>query len=309
MITYLPKSLTKNSTIGLICPAGGLDSFLPVELTVKYLRKLGYKVKIGKSLSSKKNGYKYLSGSDKERLSDLHHFWSDNAVDAVFCLRGGYGCLRLLDSIDFNLIKKHKKILLGYSDITALLLSFYKESNLATFHGPLLGNKFLNHQLKPLEHSSEKNLWKLLNESKFKFSYSNKSDGVSIFPGRAQGKLLGGNLTVICSMIGSKYLPSFKNSILFLEDCHEESYKIDRLLTQLALAGIFHEVNGLIFSSFYKCKFKNNKEIVNLLKDKVLKYKIPTIFNFPIGHSLKNYTVPIGKTVTLDSRTCSLTSF
>ncbi len=309
MITYLPKSLTKNSTIGLICPAGSLDNFLPVELTVKYLKKLGYKVKIGKSLISKTNGYKYLSGSDKERLADLHHFWSDKSVDAVFCLRGGYGCLRLLDSIDFDLIKKHKKILLGYSDITALLLSFYKESNLLTFHGPLLGNKFLDNQGKPLENSSEKNMWKLLNEPKFKFSYSNKSDAVSISSGNAQGKLLGGNLTVISSMIGSEYLPSFKNSILFLEDCYEEPYRIDRLLTQLALSGIFNQVNGLIFSGFYKCKFKNNKEIVDLLKDKVLKYKIPTVFNFPIGHGVKNYTVPIGKIVTLDTRTCHLSSF
>ena len=309
MITYLPKSLKKNSTIGLICPAGGLNSYKPVKLVVNYLKKLGYKVKLGKSIVVSNKAYKYLSGTDKDRLADLYNLWSDKSISAVFCLRGGYGCLRLLDLIDFNQIKKHKKILLGFSDITILLLAFYEMCNLTTFHGPLLAYKFIDKKLKPIDSASEKNLWSLLSNPKFKFSYSNKSQGVVIKAGTAKGKLLGGNLTDICTMLGSSYLPSFKGSILLLEDCYEEPYRIDRLLTQLSNAGIFEEVNGLIFSSFYKCGFKNKREIVNLLKDRVVKYGVPTIYNFPVGHDTQNYVLPIGLQVSLNAGKCTLSSY
>lgn len=306
MIAYLPKSLSKNSTIGLICPAGGLDSYKLVKLVIKYLKKLGYKVKLGKSILVSGKAYKYLSGTDNARLADLYKFWEDKSVDAVFCLRGGYGCLRLLNSIDFNRIKRHKKILLGFSDITVLLLAFYKMCNLVTFHGPLLMYKFINKKSKPLDKSTEKNLWKLLSNPKFDFSY--KSKVMVINSGKAKGKLLGGNLTDICSMLGSGYLPDFKDSILLLEDCYEEPYKIDRYLTQLSNVGIFEQVNGIVFSSFYKCGFKNKREIVGLLKDRTLKYKIPTIFNFPIGHNTRNYVAPIGLEVFLDTNKCILSS-
>jgi muramoyltetrapeptide carboxypeptidase len=308
MITYLPKSLTKNSTIGLICPAGGLETDKPVKLAIAYLKKLGYRVKLGKSLIISNKAYKYLSGTDKDRLNDLYNFWSDKSLDAVFCLRGGYGCLRLLDLIDFDRIKKHKKILLGFSDITILLLAFYKMCNLVTFHGPLLTYKFIDKKLKPIDLNTEKYLWKLLTDPQFKFSYSNKSQGIVIKAGKTKGKLLGGNLTDICSMIGSGYLPDFKNSILLLEDCYEEPYKIDRLITQLSNAGVFDQVKGIIFSSFYKCGFKNKTEVIDLLKNKTSRYRVPVIYNFPVGHDTKNYTLPIGLNVYIDARKCILSS-
>ena len=308
MIAYLPKPLTKNSTIGLICPAGGLDNFKKAEPAIAYLKKLDYKVKLGRSIVNSKKSYKYLSGTDSDRLADLYKFWNDKSIDAIFCLRGGYGCLRLLNLIDFSQMKKQKKILLGFSDITVLLLAFYKMCNLVTFHGPSLTYKFIDAKLKLTDLNTEKYLWELLSDPKFQFSYSNKSQGIVIKSGRVKGRLLGGNLTNICSMIGSYYLPDFKDSILFLEDCYEEPYRIDRLLTQLSNAGIFAQVKGLIFSSFYKCKFENNKKIVDLLKDRTLKHEVPTIFNFPIGHDTKNYAVPIGLDVFLDAEKCILSS-
>ena len=131
---------------------------------------------------------------------------------------------------------------------------------------------------------------------------------MTIKSGKAKGKLLGGNLTDICSMLGGTYLPSFKNSILLLEDCYEEPYKIDRLLTQLINSDILNDVNGLVFSSFYKCGFKNNKQIVELLKNLFSKFKIPMIFNFPVGHDIKNYVLPIGMNVVLDADNHTLKS-
>lgn len=301
MPVQLPKHLKENSKIGLICPAGGFVDYKPIKLVVKYLKKLNYKVILGSSLIASKKYLNYLSGPDNKRRQDFLKFWNDKSVDAIFCLRGGYGCLRFVNEIDFYKLRKTKKILLGFSDVTVLLLAIYKKCNLLTFHGPLLGYKFINNKLKPFNILTEKNLWELLRKPNFKFFYSFKNNGVVINRGKAIGSLLGGNITDICSMIGSNLLPSFKGSILFLEDVHEEPYRIDRLLTQIDNANIFKVVNGIVFCSFEKCKFKNNQEIILLLKEKVKKYKIPIVFNFPIGHGITNYTVPIGQKVILDA--------
>ena len=210
-----------------------------------------------------------------------------------------------MKELDFRKFKKSKKIIVGFSDITVLLLAIYAKINLITFHGPLLGIKFINKNLMPKDKASESKMWKLLANQKFNFSYS-YGKGKTIYPGKANGNLIGGNLTDICSMIGSGFLPDFKNTILFLEDCYEEPYKIDRFLTQLDNANVFKKIKGLIFSNFMKCKFKNGKEVIELIKDRVGNYKVPTIYTFPIGHTLKNYTVPIGQKVVLDASNLTL---
>lgn len=306
MPALFPKPLSKTSTIGLLCPAGGFDDYKPINRVIEYLKNIGFKAKVGKSVVCRKGSYKYLSGADDNRVEDLHNFFRDKTIDAIFCLRGGYGSQRLLNDIDFNLIKKNKKIIMGFSNITVLLLAIYSKTNLITFHGPLLGYSFLKNHLLKSELTSTKKMWELLFNPKFQFAYNGNSE--VIYPGRVNGKLLGGNLTEICSMLASNYLPSFKNSILFLEDIDEKLYTIDRLLTQLLNANVFNDVNGLIFSSFKKSGFKTKKEIVNLIKDRVGKFKIPTIFNFPIGHTIRNYTVPIGMNVELDTKNIILKS-
>ncbi len=303
-----PKPLIKKSTIGLICPAGGFDDYKPVRLVTEYLKQQGFNVKVGKSIVVPNKSSKYLSGTDEMRLNDLHNFWADDAIDAIFCLRGGYGSLRLLKEINYKLIQNNPKIFIGFSDITALHLAIYAKTNLITFHGPLLGIRFLNTNLSPKNKTSELHMWRLLQAPKCKFSYLNRSYGSVVYPGECKGVLLGGNLTDICSMIGSGLLPDFKNSVLFLEDCNEEPYKIDRLLTQLCNAGILASVKGVLFSSFYKCGFKNNKEIVSLLKTLLKPYKIPSVYGFPIGHGLKNYAVPVGAPVIFNANSISLNS-
>lgn len=298
MTCVFPKPLKQNSTIGLICPASGFKSYEDVKTVINYLKNLGFKVVLGKAILSKNNHY--LSGPDDKRADDLNNFISDKNINAIFCLRGGYGSLRILEHINFNLLKDNPKIILGFSDITVLLLSILTKCNLITFHGPVLGYKFIRNNLKPYNKESETKLWSLLTNKSFTFSYT--SDCYVIKKGKAYGKLLGGNLTDICSMLGSKYLPSFKNSILFLEDCYEEPYKIDRMLTQLMLAGVFNEVKALIVSDFYKCKFKHNQHIGKLLSDKFKGYNFPVIYGFPLGHSQKNYVLPIGANVIFDSQ-------
>ncbi len=295
----------------MLCPSGGFDDYKPISRVIKYLKSKGFNVKIGRSLrysNNSKNPYKYLSGNDENRLSDLIDFWSNPSVDAIFCLRGGYGILRLLKNINFNIFNRQKKILLGFSDATILLLAIHAKTGLVTFHGPMLGINFLGKDQKLVSSASEAALWDMLTNQRYNFSYSAKSFGVCIYPGRAHGKLLGGNLTSICSMLGSNYLPDFKDAILFLEDVNEEPYKIDRLITQLDNAGIFKKVKGLIFSSFQKCKFTSKKQVEFLLSEKIKKYKIPTIYGFPIGHIKTNYIVPIGIYVKFDARKCELSN-
>lgn len=296
-----PKPIDKNSKIGLICPAGGFDDYKPIETAIKYLKNKGYKVKTGKSLINKSNQYKYLSGSDNDRLKDLMDFWLDESIDAIFCLRGGYGSLRLLEMIDFNVLKNKKRIFVGFSDVTVLLLAIYAKCGVTTFHGPMLSYRFIKKSLQPYNKTSERFFWRMLNDYRYFYEYKFKKNTIIINPGIAQGPLIGGNLTNVCSLLGSKYMPDLKGAILFLEDCNEEPYKIDRFLAQLKNNCVFEMVNGIIFSSFYHCKFRSVNETVQLLKDKVKDITSPVIYNFPIGHSSQNYIIPIGVQSCLDT--------
>lgn len=234
--------------------------------------------------------------------------WLDDSVDAVFCMRGGYGTLRILEMIDYSVFKRRKKILIGYSDITALLLTIYSEAKLVTFHGPMLGIKTLSDKSLPKNKQSVNSIWHVLNNKDFSFSYSFKKTGAVIYSGKVTGPIIGGNLSVICSMLGSDFSPNFSKSILFLEDCNEEPYKIDRYLTQLKNAGVFEKISGLIIGSFYKCNFKNKKEIINLIKDRLGENKIPSVYGFPAGHGKENYTLPVGIKTVLDSQSLTLKS-
>lgn len=296
-----PDALKKGSTVGLICPSGGFDDYRPVKKALKYLKELGYNPRPGSSLINSKKFYKYLAGDDKDRLQDFLDFWFDKDVHAIFCLKGGYGSMRLLEHIDFNKLMRHKKILIGFSDVTALLLAVYAKTRLITFHGPMLGADFIGKKLKPKDQASERSMFKLISDPYFRFSYNSKEEGYVINPGVTHGYLIGGNLTLICSLVGTEYLPDFKNTILFLEDINEEPYTIDRMLTQLKYAGILDKLRGMVICSFYNSGFKSRKHVAKLMKDRLGAYKVPIIYYFPCGHGSKNFTLPIGRKVFLDA--------
>lgn len=292
----------------MVCPGGGFDDYKPIKRVVKYLQGLNYKVKLGNSLVTSNTSFNYLSGPDNKREADFVKLWNDQNIDAIFCLRGGYGCLRLLNTIEFELLRRTKKILLGFSDITILLLAICARLDLVTFHGPLLGHNFIKSNLTPVDILTEQNMWQLLKSPSFNFSYSLKSKIKVVNKGKAVGRLIGGNLTSICCLLGTDYLPDFKNSILFLEECNEEPYKIDRMLTQLINIGIFGEVSGIVLGDFYQCGFRSKQQIIDLIKNRVDNYKIPIVSNFPVGHRDRNYTLPIGQEVILDTYSSVLCS-
>ena len=288
-----PKKLESGDVIGIVSPASSPDKLEKIENGVKYLEKLGYRVEIGKNVG-KVHGY--LAGSDDDRLSDLHEMFKNKNVKAIFSIRGGYGAGRLLDKLDFNLIKKNPKIFVGYSDITSLQLAILKKTGLISFAGPMLATDFSG----DVNEFAEENFWKVITSSKKIGKLHNPRDEkfYAISSGRGEGPILGGNLAVLSSLMGTEYLPNFKNSILMLEDIGESPYRIDRLLNQFKLAKVLDTVNGIILGRFVDCYEKDKSKDTIKLNEVIEHYfsnlKIPVLYSFSHGHIKENITVPLG---------------
>lgn len=300
MKTIKPKKLQKNDTIGIISPGSSPDDLSKIEDGVKYLENLGYNVEIGKNVG-KTNGY--LAGNDNERLNDLHYMFQKREIKAIFCLRGGYGSCRLLDKIDFNIIKKNPKIFVGYSDITALHLAIFKKTNLITFAGPMIASDFLE----GLNEKAEEFFWSMMTSSKKIGRIKSIGDREiqSLRKGKSHGTLLGGNLSVLTSLLGSDFIPKFDKNILLLEETCEPPYKIDRMFNQLRLAGIFQKTAGVILGSFNNCHEENSEKYTYTLGEVIQAYlgnsKKPVIYNLSHGHIKEILTLPIGLKVKLNA--------
>ncbi len=288
-----PKKLEKGDVIGIISPASAPNDLSRIDAAVKYFESIGYHAKVGKN-AAKQNGY--FAGMDEERLEDVHTMFKDKDVKAIFTTRGGYGSGRLLDKINYSLIKKNPKILVGYSDFTALQLAIFKKCGLITFAGPMAAVDFFG-EVDPF---TEENLWKILTSKKKigKILNPNSENFYSIHSGRCEGRLLGGNLSMIVSLLGTKYLPDFKNSIILLEEINEKPYRIDRMFNQLRLANLLDSVKGIILGRFVDCYEKDSAKVSFTLNEVILDYfeklKIPIIYNVKHGHLKQNLTLPIG---------------
>ncbi|MCB0731971.1 MAG: LD-carboxypeptidase [Ignavibacteriae bacterium] len=294
MKTLKPKKLDKGDVIGIISPASSPDDLEKIEKGTNYLEKLGYRVEIGENVG-KKHGY--LAGSDEERLKDFHSMFRNKDVKAVFSVRGGYGSGRLLDKIDFNLIKKNPKIFVGYSDITALQLSIYKKTGLVTFAGPMVATDFSENTVNQF---AEENFWNILTNSKKIGKLHNPGDSkfFVLKNGRAEGRIIGGNLAVLVSLFGTQFQPVFKDTILIIEDIGEAPYRVDRLLNQLRLANVLKDVKGIILGRFVDCyetdKTKETITLNEVIEHYFHKIKKPILYNFSHGHIKENLTIPFG---------------
>lgn len=282
-----PRHLEKGNTIGLIAPAGPLRNIKVEE--IKYeLNKLGYKVKIGKSCYLSYKGY--LSGKDEDRALDLERMFLDKDVDAIICVRGGYGCARILDLIDFNIIRDHPKIFIGFSDVTALHIAINQLSNLSTYHGIMAAS------IKKWDDFTYDSLINALNFDKELIIQNPKDEKlICLYPGVCEGVITGGNLSVIVSTLGTKYEINTKDKILFIEEIGEYTYKVDKMLNHLKMAGKFEDCKGIIFGEFTNCKkaFQNDDEIMNILKEIALKNKKPVICNLKSGHCMPMVSLPL----------------
>lgn len=298
-----PKKLSNGDLIGIISPASSPDDLEKINKGVKYLESLGYKTVVGKNVG-KYHGY--LAGSDKERLTDLHNMFANKEVKAVICVRGGYGTPRLLDKIDYNLIKKNPKVFVGYSDITALSMAFLKKAGLVTFAGPMLAVDLGEET----DSYTEENFWKMVTNNKAAGRIETPDDDklYCLNKGNASGKVIGGNLALLSSLVGTDYMPSFKDKILFLEEVGENPYRIDRLLNQLKLAKVFKEISGIVLGAFTECNEsdpqKRTLTLGEVIEDYFHQLKIPVIYNFPHGHIKAKVTLPFGINAKINASRC-----
>ncbi|MCP5061789.1 MAG: LD-carboxypeptidase [Ignavibacteriae bacterium] len=288
-----PKRLIKGDVIGIISPASSPSDTTKIEQGVKYLEKLGYRVEVGEHVGRE---HGYLAGSDDERLSDLHSMFANKNINAIFSVRGGYGSGRLLNEINYSLIKRNPKIFVGYSDITALQSAIIKKTGLVTFAGPMLATDFSGE----VNEYTEENFWKILTSQKKigKLYNPNREKFCSLNSSRGEGNIIGGNLAVFNSLMGTEYFPKFQNSILLLEDIGEVPYKIDRMFNQLKLAKAFNQTQGVILGRFVDCYDEDKSDKTIKLNEVVENYfgnlKIPVLYNFSHGHIKENLTIPIG---------------
>jgi len=298
-----PPRLKPGDTVGLINPAGA--TFHPDDVVVarEVLTALGLKMKAGEHLLDRRG---YLAGSDKDRALDINRMFADAEVTAVLTLRGGWGCNRLLDLLDYGVIAKNPKILMGYSDITSLLLALNAKTGLVTFHGPVgvsSWNKFSTDFVEKLLFNAE--VFSMENPRESGDNLARVKDRVlTINGGTARGKLLGGNLSVLTAMVGSEYLPDFKGSILFLEEVGEEIYRVDRMLTQLKLAGILGSISGFVFGKCSDCgpgKGYGSLTLEEVLDDHIKPLGIPAWYGSMIGHIENKFTIPLGVEAEIDA--------
>lgn len=289
-----PPRLEIGDTVGLISPAGIIDP-KDIEDAKQSLGNLGLKVKTGAHILDR---YGYLAGKDIDRAQDINTMFADNSVKAIIAMRGGWGCNRILPLINYPLIRTHPKIIMGYSDITSLLLAINARSRVITFHGPVATstwNQFTVDYLKRILFNREAVIMQNINTTEGQINI--------ISPGKARGKLIGGNLSVLSAMVGSAYLPSWKKSILFLEEIGEDVYRIDRMLTQLKNAGILNQIAGLIFGQCTNCKVGDEPSFTlnQVLQSHLLPLGIPSWYGSMMGHIKDKFTIPVGVEVEIDA--------
>lgn len=293
-----PKPLKKNDLIALVAPAGPIIESQLVRAQ-ENLSELGFRSSFTPRIFNRKG---YLAGEDPARIEDLHEAFANKNIDAILCIRGGYGSSRILEQLDYSLIKENPKIFVGYSDITALLNAIWQKTGLVTFHGVVGTSAFSNYtQQQFLDLLRRKSVEKLRIEP---FGKNTEF----LIKGSAQGKLVGGNLAIVNSLVGTGFDIDFKDKIVFLEDIAEPPYKIDRMLTQLLLSGKLEKAAGLILGKFNGCDIdgkeitkENSLSLNEVLENRLGSLAIPIIKNFSFGHISNQAIFPIGIEAQIDS--------
>jgi muramoyltetrapeptide carboxypeptidase len=272
--------LKPGDTIGICAPSSRFD-LQKFNDGIKILENLGYKIKIPKEIFEKK---RYLAGDDILRANIINQLFSDSDIDGIMCARGGFGAMRLLEHLDWEMLKNNPKLFIGFSDISSLLLSILDKTGNIVMHGPTIVS-LVNAQDKTIE--------------SFQHTIQGKVDEIAVdnvktlISGKCTGIFKGGNISTISHLVGTKFQPDFKNCILFLEDIGEPAYKIDRMLSQIKMAGMFQQLSGVVTGSFEKCD--NGEYIHEILIEIFQEYNIPVITGMDAGHGKINLTLPMGR--------------
>ncbi|MBT2570930.1 LD-carboxypeptidase [Planococcus sp. ISL-110] len=298
----LPKRLKKGDTVGVIAPSSPPDQE-NLRKALPFLEELGLKIKLGKSIGASRG---YLAGTDEERLADLHAMFEDPEVSGIICAGGGYGAARYADQIDYAMIMENPKVFWGYSDITFLHTAIGEYAKMVTFHGPMLASDVG----KPEFHERSARMFGQLFEP-FELHYTERVAPLeTLVGGVAQGELVGGNLSLIRSAVGTKFDLDVKGKILLIEAINQEPYEVDEMLNQLRLARKFDEAAGIVIGDFKNAV--SPKDTPSLTLDQVFtdyfsELKIPVVKGFKIGHCEPNFSVPLGALARLDGDAKTLT--
>jgi muramoyltetrapeptide carboxypeptidase len=305
----LPIALLRGQTVGIISPSAASADRMEYTFAKEAMEAMGLKVKVG---SNFKNRFGHLAGTDEERAADFNAMFADPEVKAIICLRGGSGAARILPLIDYEQVKANPKPLLGYSDITALHCALYSQTGLISFHGPNGSgswNSFHASQFQQLFFDQ-----KLLS---FKNEVTKGDDLVAkgnriqtLTKGTVEGKILGGNLTVLTALSGSNYYPDFQNAILFIEDVGEDPYRIDRMMSTLKLNGTLGKIKGFVFGQCSDCKPGSGYgafTVDQIMDQYIIPLNIPAYIGAMIGHISKQFIIPVGARVRLNADQGSIT--
>ncbi len=293
-IRILPKRLQPGDTIGLITPSGPIKK-QQLDDAVLQLKKLGFNTFYEDSVL---DVYGYFAGKDEDRAAELNKMFANQQVDAVLCVRGGYGAIRILDLLDYKLIQNNPKIFMGYSDITAFLNAVYQRTGLVTFHGPLGISSFNHFVLNSFENV-------VMNPgNRYIYNYKREPatennpefDRYTMNKGKATGELAGGNISVLASMIGSGFEPDFADKIVFLEEIEEKTYRVDKMLFHLLQTTNLKKAAGIVFGVFNRCNINDEPRLTlkQALSDLFSPLDIPISYGFPFGHIDTIITIPIG---------------
>ncbi len=323
-----PQRLQQGMTIGVVAPASAARDPIHVDHSKRGLEAMGFQVKLGKYVRDR---HGFLSSTDANRLADLHKMFSDKKVDAVMCLRGGYGTSRIVDAIDYDLVRKNPKVFIGFSDITMLNLAFLKKCRLVSFNGPMAASTFADTPpsrfgvasfLRTVSHAEAPgSIWQDHDDRSFRVIRS----------GEARGRLTGGNLSLLAASIGTRYEIDTRNRIVFMEEVDEKPYRIDRMLTQLLSAGKLHDAAAIVIGrnvpddDFVEAEAKAAKKGGRMVKplprklprnfeplmddvfyDRLRPLGIPVLSGLPFGHVHDYATLPLGVTAELTTRTGDL---
>lgn len=293
---HMPHSLGENARVALVAPAGILPEPAHIKRAEENVRSLGWIPVPGTNVSA---AYAYFAGTDVERLHDLNAALRDESVDAIWCIRGGYGSMRLLPKVDYGALRSNPRPVIGFSDITALHSAFNKECGLVTFHAPTARGE--------LSDFSREHLVRAVVDH---------SDSCGIAPagrvlraGRARGRLAGGNLALISALMGTPWQLDFDGAILVIEDIDEAAYRVDRMLRQLLLSGALHRCKAIVAGDFRPPDgetARNNRGVDDVLAEAAEEAGIPCFSNAPFGHITDQWTLPLGATAEMDTADCSL---
>lgn len=277
--------LKSGDTIGVMSPS---SPFIPgaIDGGIRYLQEKGFKLKFAKHVN---DADRFLAGKDPDRAQDFMGFIQDTEVKAIVATRGGQGSQRLLPFLDYDVIRANPKILMGFSDTTALQNGLFTKTGLISYSGYVLTiepNALIEHSLMSCLKAEPYHIY----------------DGKAVHPGVVEGILVGGNLSLLCALMGTSYQPNFEAKILILEDVGVEPYNLDRLLSHLDLAGVFNQVAGIIMGEFDRCVSRLSHEgtVDDVINEWTSRFKVPCLKDFPYGHGERRCVLPIGKKIKLD---------